>query len=355
MLAILSLIILVTLVYFLIASFSKNPFSSDPENADRLAEAAGLNDPIFIRFGRYIQDVFNGTFGKIYVPIGTESTNIPTFFFLPLRFTLLITVPALIFSSILGIGLGVLAGYKRGTWVEALINIFVMFFVGLPSFVLAPIMILLAVNSDGLIFPDFKDPLYDGWLITIKSLFLPILTVTLVSLAAYTILTRNQIVSILTSNQILIAKSKGLSSIDIFFKYIFRNISIPIISFIFPSFIVLLAGNVVIEQFFNVPGSSSVIIQAFPNGEINIIMFSIIFYTSLSLISQIILDVLYVLVDPRIIFAERGKVNHINNILNKIKVNKNYKFQMENKNIEKNVKEITMEINNKTKIGELNE
>lgn len=329
LLAIITLIILVTLVYLLTASFSKNPFAGgDPENAAELAQQAGLNDPILIRFGRYIQDVFNGTFGKIYVPQGGESTSIPTFFFAPLRYTLLITVPALIFSSVIGISLGILAGYKRGTWVEAIINVFVVTFIGLPSFVIAPIMILIAVNSNGLILFDFKLPEDVGWLLSLKSLMLPILTVTLASLAAYTILVRNQLVSILTSNQVLIAKGKGLSTVDIFFKHIFRNISIPIISFMLPSFVILLAGNVVIEQFFNVPGSSSVIIQAFPNGEINIIMFSIIFYASISLLIQIILDISYIFIDPRIMFIEKGKINYLNNLLNRIKVHKNYKEAM---------------------------
>ncbi len=332
LLALVTMIILVTVVYLLVASFSKNPFSGgDPENAAELAEKAGLNDPILVRFGRYIGDVFSGTFGKIYVPQGGESTSIPAFFFIPLKWTLLITVPALIFSSLIGGSLGILAGYKRGTWIEAVVNVFVVTFIGLPSFVIAPIMILIAVNSNGLILFDFKLPEDVGLLLSLKSLMLPILTVTLASLAAYTILMRNQITTILTSNQVLIAKGKGLSSVDIFFKHILRNISIPIISFMLPSFVVLLAGNVVIEQFFNVPGSSSVIIHAFPNGEINIIMFSIIFYASISLMIQILLDFLYIVIDPRIMFVERGKINYINNIINRVKVHKNYKLAMKNK------------------------
>ncbi|MGL6125332.1 MAG: ABC transporter permease [Metamycoplasmataceae bacterium] len=328
-LATITLIVLVILAYLLTASFSRNPFAGgDPENAEQLAEQAGLNDPILVRFGRYIQDIFNGTFGRIYVPQGGESTSIPKFFFEPLRYTLLVTVPALIFSSLIGITLGILAGYKRGTWIEAVINVFVVTFIGLPSFVIAPIMILIAVNSNGLILFDFKLPEDVGWLLSLKSLMLPIITVTLGSLAAYTILVRNQLVSILTSNQVLIAKGKGLSTVDIFFKHIFRNISIPIISFLLPSFVVLLAGNVVIEQFFNIPGSSSVIIKAFPNGEINIIMFSIIFYSSISLMVQIILDISYILIDPRIMFVEKSKIDYINNFLNRIKVRKNYKEAM---------------------------
>ncbi len=352
-LAILTLIILVTLVYFLIASFAKNPFAGgDPDNVINQVKIHGLDKPVIIRFGKYIQDVFNGSFGEIYVPKGGESRNIPLFFFLPLRYTLLITIPAVIFSLILGIGLGVIAGYKRGTWVEGLINIFVMFFVGLPSFVLAPIAIMIAINSNGFILPSFQRPEDVGWLITLKSLFLPILIVTLVSLAAYTILTRNQMVSILTSNQVLIAKSKGLSSVDIFFKYILRNISIPILSFIFPSFLALLAGNIVIEQFFNVPGSSSVIIQAFPSGEINVVMFSIIFYTSLSLISQIILDITYLFIDPRIIFIEKGKINNLNNFINWVKVKQNYKHAMKQKKMKNNSNRLTLILNTKNKEDE---
>ncbi|MGL5205789.1 MAG: ABC transporter permease [Metamycoplasmataceae bacterium] len=337
LLAILTLIVLVTLAYILNASFSRNPFAGgDPENAEQLAQQAGLNDPILIRFGRYIQDIFNGTFGRIYVPQGGESTSIPTFFFSPLRYTLLVTAPALIFSALIGISLGILAGYKRGTWVEAVINVFVITFIGLPSFVIAPIMILIAVNSNGVILFDFKLPEDVGWLLSLKSLMLPILTVTLGSLAAYTILVRNQMVSILTSNQVLIAKGKGLSTIDIFFKHIFRNISIPIISFLLPSFVILLAGNVVIEQFFNIPGSSSVIIQAFPNGEINIIMFSILFYSSLSLAIQIILDISYIIIDPRIMFVEKGKMGYLNNFMNKLRVKANYKQAMALREASKN-------------------
>ncbi|MGL5617883.1 MAG: ABC transporter permease [Metamycoplasmataceae bacterium] len=337
LLAILTLIILIMLAYILTASFSRNPFAGgDPENAEQLAQQAGLNDPILVRFGRYIQNIFNGTFGRIYVPQGGESTTIPAFFFSPLRYTLLVTTPALIFSSLIGISLGIFAGYKRGTWVEVVINIFVVTFIGLPSFVIAPIMILIAVNSNGEILFDFKLPEDVGWLLSLKSLLLPILTVTLGSLAAYTILVRNQMVSILTSNQVLIAKGKGLSTIDIFFKHIFRNISIPIISFLLPSFVILLAGNVVIEQFFNIPGSSSVIIQAFPNGEINIIMFSILFYSSLSLLIQIILDILYLLIDPRIMFVEKGKMDYINNFMNKLKVKENYRQAMSLREASKN-------------------
>lgn len=322
-LALLSLFILITIVYLLVASFSKNPFiSGNLEAAEDLAIRHGLRDPILIRYGRYLADLFTGNFGQIYAST-SDVQYIPSFFFIPLRWTLLITVPSLIFSIVIGVFLGVVAGYNRGRWIDTIISLFVIIFIGLPSFVIAPIMILIAINSNGFVLPEFIWPDTQGWMVTIKSIALPILTITLGSLAGYTILVRNQMVSVLTSNHVLIAKSKGLSQWEIFWKHIIRNISIPLISYIVPSFIVLLAGNVIIERFFKVPGSSNVIINAFPKGEINIVMFSILFFSGLSMLGQIILDISYVFIDPKIKYFEKGRSTWVKNLFNNIARKKN--------------------------------
>lgn len=322
-LALISLFILMTIVYLLVASFSKNPFiSSSIANAEYLAIQHGLRDPILIRYGRYLFELFTGNFGQIYVPT-SDIQYIPEFFFIPLKWTLLITVPSLMFSIIIGVFLGVVAGYNRGKLIDTIISLFVTIFIGLPSFVIAPIMILIAINSNGFILSEFIRPDTQGWMITIKSIALPILTITLGSLAGYTILVRNQIVSVLTSNHVLIAKSKGLSQWEIFWKHIIRNISIPLISYIVPSFIILLAGNVIIEQFFRVPGSSNVIINAFPKGEINIVMFSILFFSGLAMLGQIILDISYIFIDPKIKYFEKGKTTWFKVLYNRLSRKKN--------------------------------
>lgn len=332
-LAIISLFILMTLVYLLVASFSKNPYAdSDPSNAENLAKIHGLHDPILIRYGRYLHDFFRGNFGEIYAKTG-EYNSIPDFFFTPLKWTLLITVPSLFLSIFIGVFLGVLAGYNRGTWIDTIINIFVVIFIGLPSFVIAPIMILIASKSNGLILFEFVTPDVQGWLVTLKSLWLPILTVTLGSLAGYTILVRNQIVSVLASNHVLIAKSKGLNQWEIFWKHIIRNISIPLISFIVPSFTILLAGNVIIEQFFRVPGSSNVIIKAFPKGEINIVMFSILFFAGIAMLGQIVLDISYIFIDPKIKYFEKTKISWFKSVHNSYLRRKNSNLNKKEVNI----------------------
>ncbi len=322
-LAIISLFLLLTIVYLLTASFADTPYLGDPNDYQNWMESNGFNKPVVVRYGIYLSNFFRGDFGAIY-STNNGFNNIPDFFFKPLLWTLWITIPSFFISVILGTILGIVAGYNRGKWIDVLINLFVVIFIGLPSFVIAPIILLIANSSNGLIISQFVYPDIQGWSLTIKSLILPIITITLGSLAGYTILVRNQIVTILTSNHILIAKAKGLTQLEIFWKHIIRNILIPLISYIVPSFIALLLGNIIIEQFFGVPGASTAIMQAFPNGEINIVMFSIFFIASLSMIGQIVLDISYIFIDPKIKYFENSKTSIIKNILNYIKRNKNY-------------------------------
>ncbi len=314
-LAIISLFLLLTIVYLLTASFADTPYLGDPNDYQNWMESNGFNKPVVVRYGIYLSNFFRGDFGAIY-STNNGFNNIPDFFFKPLLWTLWITIPSFFISVILGTILGIIAGYNRGKWIDVLINLFVVIFIGLPSFVIAPIILLIANSSNGLIISQFVYPDIQGWSLTIKSLILPIITITLGSLAGYTILVRNQIVTILTSNHILIAKAKGLTQLEIFWKHIIRNILIPLISYIVPSFIALLLGNIIIEQFFGVPGASTAIMQAFPNGEINIVMFSIFFIASLSMIGQIVLDISYIFIDPKIKYFENSKTSIIKNILN---------------------------------------
>ena len=328
LLAIISLFILLTIIYLLTASFADTPYTGDPNNYESWKEANGFNKPVIVRYGLYLKDFFSGNFGKIYSN-NNGYTYIPDLFFKPLVWTLLITIPAFIISVLLGVVLGIIAGYNRGKWIDNLINLFVVIFIGLPSFVIAPIILLIANSTNGVIISEFVYPDVQGWAMTVKSLILPIITVTLGSLAGYTILVRNQMVSILTSNHILIAKAKGLTQQEIFWKHIIRNISIPLIAYMVPSFIILLSGNIIIEQFFNVPGTSNVIMQAFPNGEINVVMFSIFFFASLSMVGQIILDISYIFIDPKIKYFEESRISISKNIINKFR--RQIKYQKDEK------------------------
>ncbi|AWX42587.1 oligopeptide ABC transporter permease [Metamycoplasma cloacale] len=338
--AILTLFIISILTFCLIAAFAPNPVKQLAEEGwTKLHDKsgyAGFSDylareevkyglrylaldgqpgdyvPIIVRYFKYIGGLFAGDYGQIIKPTSNPNpvvyTSIPILFFKPLKYSIMITLPSFVISSILGITLGVVAGYNRGKWIDSSINIFVVVFIALPSFIIAPIVITLFVKV-GLppkVFTIEEQSITE----VMKSMVPPILVITLGSLAGFTTYTRNQIVTVLTSNYVLIAKTKGLSRTSIFFKYILRNISIPIFTMLIYSFMGLLTGSIIIEKFWNIQGTSMVITYAFPNGEIYIEMFSIIFFTALSLILEIFVDVCYAILDPKITFGTTSKRNY---------------------------------------------
>lgn len=302
-----ALFAILILTYLLVGSFGANPFLPTATNAQQAQEqfvAAGLDKPIGERLGSWFIDFFHGDFGVGY---GNQFTGrtIPAIFFGPMLFTISIAAPAFIISVIIGTALGVWSGYRRGTYVDASINLFTRFFIALPSFVLAPFFILFGILV-GLPtrFASASEGASAG--LVIASSVLPILVLVFGSLAGYVTYARNETIRVLSSNYILIAKAKGLRPIDIFFKYVLKNISIPLMSLVLPSFIFLLSGSLVIESFFAVPGTSVLFINAFPNGEINIVMFSSFFFAILSISSKLIVDIVSILLDPRIKIANKN-------------------------------------------------
>ncbi|WP_338822862.1 ABC transporter permease [Mycoplasmopsis felifaucium] len=312
-LAILTLFIILVFSYTLIVSFIENPFQiqlptiTNVKDRERILQLSKEYDsvPIFQKVVTYFGKFFKGDFGEIYF-LKTDYKNIPDLFFKPLKWSIMVSLPSFIFSSILGISLGVFAGYKRGTIWDSIINIFVFIFVAIPSFIIAPFLINLFTKAGfpnsfvapGATISNGKATIVDSF----YSLIPAIIVVTLGSLAVYTLYSRNQTVTVLTSNYILIAKTKGLSGTQIFFKYVLRNISIPLIALVLPSYIGLLSGSIVIEKFWSIPGTSSIIASAFPKGEINVVMFNIFFFTALSLFTEIIVDISFTILDPRIVY-----------------------------------------------------
>ncbi|MBU4690007.1 ABC transporter permease [Mycoplasma zalophidermidis] len=318
-LAILTLFIILIFSYTLIVIFIKNPYEikliNETDNLLRQQYEAKSQAfkaiPVFTKIATYFSKFFSGDFGEIYIP-QQGYNNIPELFFGPLGWSILISLPSFIISASLGILIGVLAGYKRGTWIDNLINAFVFVFIAVPSFILAPMFlnVFQKLGFDIRFISPFE--IGDGWSATIKSVIPAITVVSLGSLAGYTLYSRNQVVTVLTSNYVLIAKTKGLSGGAIFRKYVLRNISIPLATIIIPSYLILLSGSIVVEKFWFIPGSATIIANSFPAGEINIVMFNIFFFTTLGLFTQVIVDISYPLIDPRIKYEASSGINLFN-------------------------------------------
>ncbi len=349
-LLLISLFIVVTLTFFLMDLMPGYPkgledkaMQPNSPSVEEMAAAKGLNDPVIFRYGRYLSGIFHLQFGDMYMK-RYESATIPEVFLKPLKYSMLVTVPAFVISTFIGISLGFIAGYKRGKWQDTSINVFVMLFVAVPSFIWAVFLMLFGTKVGlPIAFERGLGPSFEA-----LSLILPITTLTLGGMATLTYYTRNEVVEILKSDFISIARAKGLSEKQIIRRHVLRNVSIPLVSIVLPLFVTLLTGSLIIERFFNVPGSSSIIVLAVQNKETNIILFSILFYSSLTMLIQLLVDVLYVVIDPRIKIAQSQKMSSYKKIKLFIKRRQTYQESQ----ISFKILKLNKEIDKKTKLIE---
>lgn len=277
-------------------------------------------------FFSYVKKMFQGDFGKHY----GSSKTIPQIFFEPLKYTLMISGPAFLIGTACGIICGFISGYKRGKWQDITVNVVATFFVSIPSFVLATFFLIFGEKVG--LHTSFKDAQEIGE--ALSAVILPIAIISITSFSTLTYYIRNEVVEVLTSDFVSVARAKGLSETRIFFKHILKNVSLPFIAIVFPSFLGIIFGSFIIEIFFDVPGSAKVFSLAVINREKNVILFSTIFFTSFGLLIQIFMDILYVILDPRITLGNNFAVkNSWIQKLKKIVLRKAQKWQKINSRI----------------------
>ena len=304
---ILTLIIVSVIVYFLVVSIKGNPIDKSQvgfgKGADKRYEARleyyGINKPSYVRFWLYVKGIFHGSWGDVYSSNAIYKT-VPEFIFKPIKYTMMVMVPAYIFGMVIGIFVGFVAGYKRGTTTDTIIVTFAVIFIAVPSFLIASYALLLAPKMH---LPSiFQDNRIIG--VTtgqmIKSLIIPIFVITLTSIAGWTYYIRNEVSSILKSDHVTAVRSRGFSGPEIFRKYVFRNAIYPIAGSMASSFMVIFSSSLIIERVFNIPGTSQQLTYAVKNGEINILMFQVIFFGAINIFLEIFADIVRFLVDPRI-------------------------------------------------------
>ena len=213
-----------------------------------------------------------------------------------------------IYSSLLsipiGIFFGVLAALKKNKWQDQLISTGVMVFISVPSFVYAFIVqYIFAFKLNW--FPPIASSLADAggsyfsWTMT-KSLILPVLSMTFGSIAGLTRSVRAELTEALTSDYMLLARTKGLTKGQAIVRHALRNAMVPILPGIIASFVGLLSGSLVIEQIFAVPGVGQLYIKALNLRDYDVFIYLTAFYTFLGLIAGIVVDLSYGFLDPRV-------------------------------------------------------
>lgn len=263
-------------------------------------QARGYYDPIPVQLIHYVKRVFQGDFG-VGVNLA-EYRNKPVWdvFISKLPPTILINVYSSIFAIPLGIGLGILAALKKNKWQDHTISTLVMLVISVPSFVTAFIIQYFMCFKWGW-FPITMNPgtKYFSWPM-FKSMLPAVICLSFGSIAGYARFTRAELTEVLTSEYMLLARTKGLTKAQATVHHALRNAMVPIFPSIVGEFISVLSGSLIIEKIFSIPGVGGLYLSAINSQDYDFFMLLSGFYILIGLVASIVIDLSYGIIDPRI-------------------------------------------------------
>lgn len=293
--AIPTLIMLITISFFMIRVAPGGPFDSEkdlPLEIQKNLEAKyHLDEPLYQQYFRYMGDIVQGDFGPSFQYKDYTVTEL-----IVKGFPVSLTIGgfALLFALIMGITLGTIAAVRQNSWVDYLLMSAAMTGISIPNFVVAPLLILFfAVYNNWFPAGGWGD---GHW----KYLVLPVLALSLRYIAYIARLMRGSMIEILQSDYIRTAKAKGLSTFQTVTKHALKPALMPVVSYLGPAAAGILTGSVVIEKIFGVPGLGRYFVQGALNRDYTLVMGVIIFIGVLIVVFNLIVDILYAYLDPKI-------------------------------------------------------
>lgn len=215
--------------------------------------------------------------------------------------TVLINIYSMIISIPLGILLGIYMALKKNKWQDHTLSVLVMLFISVPSFVYAFLLQYL-FSYVWQILPAMRADASAGWFSgeMFRSMILPVLSMAFGSIAGFARYTRAELTEVLTSDFMLLARTKGLTRTQATIRHAFRNSLVPIFPMILGEIISVLSGSLIIENIFTVNGVGALFLQSIQTRDYDVFQFVAMFYILIGLVGTLVVDVSYGLVDPRI-------------------------------------------------------
>lgn len=288
-----TLLLLVILTFFILRLVPGGPFDGDrvwpPEVQANIEARYGLNQPIAVQFAQWLKDASRGDLRESFQYIGRPVSEI-IIESLPVSFQL--GFWSIIVSLLVGIPFGCMAAWKQNSWLDHSSMFLAIAGVSLPSYLVASLLILVFALWLGWLPPAlWEDP---------GSSVLPILTLAFRPMAVIARLTRAQMLEAFHADYIRTAYGKGLSELQVIFKHALRNSIIPVITVLGPLAAALVTGSFLVETVFQIPGLGKHFVQAVLNRDYPLVMGVTLAYGVILLASNLIVDLAYAFIDPRI-------------------------------------------------------
>ena len=297
--------VIVTICFFLIRLLPRElPMDANLKKITLARfEALGYNKPLIVQYGIYLRNIFReGDFGTSwYIEFRKPALEVLMSRLLP---TVIVNLYAFLLSVPLGILFGIYAAIKKNKWQDQVISTMVMLFVSVPSYVYAflvqytfyfrlgwlPLTVYSLADAGG------------SWMT--KKMFIsmiaPILALSFGEIASLCRFTRAELTETLTSDYMLLARTKGLTRAQATSRHALKNAMVPILPMIISSFIGILGGSIIIEQIFSIPGVGQLYIKAINLFDYDVFMMDTVFFTFIGLLGGIVMDISYGFIDPRI-------------------------------------------------------
>ncbi|WP_085901447.1 oligopeptide ABC transporter permease OppB [Kiloniella majae] len=292
--AIPTLLIIVTLAFFLIRSAPGGPFDKErtvpPEVAANLNAVYHLDDPLWEQYLYYLGGAIQGDFGPSFQYRDFSVTELIAAGF-PVSLTLGLT--AIFLAITIGVSLGAIAALKQNSLIDYAVMATAMTGITIPNFVMAPLLTL--------VFGVYLHMLpVGGWGESISQAFLPIVALALPQIAYIARLTRGSMIEVLRSNFVRTARAKGLPERLMLSRHALKAAMLPVVSYLGPASAAVITGSVVIEQIFGIPGIGRYFVQGALNRDYTLVMGVVIFYGSLIISFNLIVDIIYGFLDPKV-------------------------------------------------------
>ncbi len=292
-LGLLSIFIVATITFCLMNLVPGGPFVAEKSISKAAQEALnakyGLDKPFLQRYLTYMSDLLKGDMGLSLKQRGRTVSDI---IFSKLPVSMRLAGVAVAVSLLVGIPLGCLSAYNRGKLADNFIIVLATCGIAIPSFITS-VILLYTFGSKLQLLPTIG-------LNTLSSYIMPVTALSVYPTAYITRLMRSSLLDVMGQDYIRTARAKGLGNFKILFKHAIRNAILPVITYVGPMLASLMTGSFVVEKIFTIPGLGREFVSAITNRDYTMIMGTTILLATFIIIANVIVDILYKIIDPRI-------------------------------------------------------
>lgn len=273
-------------------------------NRDKLTQAQlqvmdakyGLNDPLYKRYLTYINNILHGDFG---ISLQFSDQKVTTLLGSRIGVSIQLGLQAVLLGTLTGILLGTIAAMKHNTWIDTFCSLFAIIGRSAPNFVVAVVLQYIFAVSLGLL------PI-GLWKNNFISSILPTLALAISPMADTSRFIRAEMIEVLSSDYIELARAKGMSELRLVMTHGLRNALIPMVTIVGPLTVSLITGSMVVENIFAIPGIGEQFTKSVLSNDYSTIMAVTILFSALLVLVIFLMDVIYQLIDPRIRIGQRN-------------------------------------------------